>query len=608
LRSDRVAETPVHALRASTCSTFLVEVENLEVGVEKRADGRFCGVENLRGMGGAHARWEPRIEQELEMSGTGANVVSGSNGNDRWADCRSVLQGLRLIARNDAKARLLEAELLRAAERLRGWRDAGCVSLVQLLEHELGLGPKLARERIRVARALAELPALAEALRAGELTYSAVRELTRVAGPQTERDWLEQARGKVLRDVERMVAGRTPGSHPNDPADPNLRPRVVRFEVTEATLARFREAQRKLEEQRGERFESDDQVLEAFAMAGLEPGAAGIERARYQIGITQCDSCKQAWQIAGGIKAPLTDAMFERAACDAVHIGSLDAISPSRAVQDIPPSVRRLVEHRDGHACQVPGCRSTSFLEIHHLRFRSAGGSHAPGNLLLMCGGHHAAVHVGTLTISGTAPDKLIFTRREYLGNPDSRVVAAERELWELPPEGAAHVERGAGEARSAAAPDTSHGVLVHGTQVAAHEEGGAEARIAAVPETSHGGPVHGTPLAAGALYVEHGADEVRSTTVPDTSHGGPLAERGRQITAATHAAISVPVEPSVEDRVPHASIPGVEAETRLALVTLGFKVSEAKQAIDAARDHAGPRPTVERLVVEALRQLAPRA
>ena len=35
-------------------------------------------------------------------------------------------------------------------------------------------------------------------------------------------------------------------------------------------------------------------------MAGLEPGAASIERARYQIGITQCDSCKQARQIAGG--------------------------------------------------------------------------------------------------------------------------------------------------------------------------------------------------------------------------------------------------------------------------------------------------------------------
>jgi hypothetical protein len=133
-------------------------------------------------------------------------------GDERWKDWRSAVQGLRLIARNDAKARLLEAELLRAAERLRVWRHAGCASLPQLLERELGLPPKLARERIRVAKALAELPEIAAALARGELTYSAFRELTRVATPATEREWLEEVRGKVLRDVERSVSARPRGA------------------------------------------------------------------------------------------------------------------------------------------------------------------------------------------------------------------------------------------------------------------------------------------------------------------------------------------------------------------------------------------------------------
>src|SRR5688500_4212512 len=158
--------------------------------------------------------------------------MSGNeNANDRWVDSNAVLRGFELVARNDNKARLLEAELLRAAERLRTWVDAGCVSLTEMLERMLGWGPKKARERIRVARALEHLPELTAALAASKLQYSTVRELTRIATPETEREWIEKVRGKILREVEQEVSGRKRGSSPNDPPDPDLKPRVLRYVV-----------------------------------------------------------------------------------------------------------------------------------------------------------------------------------------------------------------------------------------------------------------------------------------------------------------------------------------------------------------------------------------
>ena len=50
------------------------------------------------------------------------------------------------------------------------------------------------------------MPALAAALESGALHWSAVRELTRVAVAETEHDWIAQAVGKTLRQVEEARA------------------------------------------------------------------------------------------------------------------------------------------------------------------------------------------------------------------------------------------------------------------------------------------------------------------------------------------------------------------------------------------------------------------
>jgi hypothetical protein len=92
----------------------------------------------------------------------------------------------------------------------------------------------------------------------------------------------------------------------------------------------------------------------------------------------------------------------------ATHVGR-----PARATQDIPPRTRRHVWRRDHGRCQVPGCRASKYLEIHHIVPRSRRGSHDPANLILVCNAHHVAVHEGRLTIEGTAPDHVTFTHAD---------------------------------------------------------------------------------------------------------------------------------------------------------------------------------------------------
>jgi hypothetical protein len=72
-----------------------------------------------------------------------------------------------------------------------------------------------ARSEIDDSGPLEALPALARALSTGELNWSAVRELTRVAVQQNELEWLEFARGKTLRQLEDVIAGKHWGDRPD---------------------------------------------------------------------------------------------------------------------------------------------------------------------------------------------------------------------------------------------------------------------------------------------------------------------------------------------------------------------------------------------------------
>ncbi|HEX7839144.1 MAG TPA: hypothetical protein VF469_16820 [Kofleriaceae bacterium] len=125
------------------------------------------------------------------------------------------------------------------------------VSALDYLERVLGYAPRTAQDRLRVARALGDLPGLTAALAGGELAFSAVRELTRVATPATEAAWVAAATGKNLRQIEELVADHRPGDHPDDPPDPGARTHVVRFELSAQTFALLRQARTAADDEHG---------------------------------------------------------------------------------------------------------------------------------------------------------------------------------------------------------------------------------------------------------------------------------------------------------------------------------------------------------------------
>ncbi len=70
-----------------------------------------------------------------------------------------------------------------------------------------GMDPRSAREHVRVARALEDLPLLHEEFSCGKLSYSKVRAITRIATPEIEAELVEMARYATAAQLDRLVRG-----------------------------------------------------------------------------------------------------------------------------------------------------------------------------------------------------------------------------------------------------------------------------------------------------------------------------------------------------------------------------------------------------------------
>ena len=95
--------------------------------------------------------------------------------------------------------------LIREFDENGGWAQQGCKTCAHWLSWRIGLDAGAAREKIRVARALANLPRISESLSKGEISYSKVRAVTRVATPENEEQLLTIALGGTAGQVERIV-------------------------------------------------------------------------------------------------------------------------------------------------------------------------------------------------------------------------------------------------------------------------------------------------------------------------------------------------------------------------------------------------------------------
>ena len=93
--------------------------------------------------------------------------------------------------------------LIHQFDQREGW--SGFTSCAHWLSWRAGLAPGAAREHVRVARALADLHRLSDAMRHGRISYSKVRAVTRVATPETEQTLLDVALAGTAAHVEQVV-------------------------------------------------------------------------------------------------------------------------------------------------------------------------------------------------------------------------------------------------------------------------------------------------------------------------------------------------------------------------------------------------------------------
>src|ERR671918_463503 len=116
-------------------------------------------------------------------------------------------------------------------DRLRGWELSGYSNCAHWLAVRTGIDRGAAREKVRAARALTELPLISAAMARGELSFSQVRALTRVAREENEAELLELARGTTTAQLERMMRAWRKGSRQDEAAWERERYRSRTFSV-----------------------------------------------------------------------------------------------------------------------------------------------------------------------------------------------------------------------------------------------------------------------------------------------------------------------------------------------------------------------------------------
>ncbi len=339
--------------------------------------------------------------------------------------------------------------LIREFDQSYGWRG-GFRSCAHWLNWRTGLAMGAAREKVRVARALEELPLISEAMRTGEVSYSKVRALTRIATPETEDDLLGVARSGTAAHLERLVCAWRRADSADDCeaeearyADRHLclttdadgmvvvRGRLdaeagaalmraldaaeqVLFEegLDEASSKEARNARGRRPNLARRRADAIGRVAEAALAGGLDKGTRGD---RYQVVVhveasaaVAAETCECGPSIdptrgssgrspttiegIGGVSAETS----RRIACDSslvlmTHDETGRTLDVGRRTRVIPPALRRALDHRDG-GCRFPGC-GIRHTDAHHLTHWADGGETRLDNLVLLCRRHHRCVH-----------------------------------------------------------------------------------------------------------------------------------------------------------------------------------------------------------------------
>jgi hypothetical protein len=329
--------------------------------------------------------------------------------------------------------------LLREFDAGRGW-NSGWFSCAHWLHWRTGIDLGAAREKVRVARALATLPHIGAAMQRGTLSYAKVRALTRIATSDNERQLADLALAGTAAQVERLVRAWRRVDHVEAQlTERRHQDRSVTMYVDDDGMVIIRArltpeigavVQRALEAAGDRLFQESAHAaagsgiseevtppqrradalgrLAECALAGdLDRGTAGD---RFQVvlhvdatavglahgsEVTESDQGQALVELNDGA-SHVSAETARRFGCDAAlvvirHAADGSVLDVGRKSRTIPTTIRRALMARDAR-CQFPGCTARR-CDAHHIRHWANGGSTSLDNLTLLCRRHHRAVH-----------------------------------------------------------------------------------------------------------------------------------------------------------------------------------------------------------------------
>jgi len=375
---------------------------------------------------------------------------------------------------NAASYRLLQliCELDDAAP----WGAWGLKSCAHWLNWRCGISLNAAREKVRVAHALKDLPAISSAFECGQLSFSKVRALTRIADGANEAELLELAHHATAAQVEKLVrayryvgrlaereqamarhAARELTYYHDDDGSLVIRARLPAEEgaVVLQALNAAMDAQctggnndaandvTAVTSAIGDQFTGDRfaqrraDALTTMAETALrhghghdhglgpQPSAERYQANRYQV-IVHVTAETLAAGDAGRCELDsgqrLAPDTARRIACDGSLLRITDdaagnPLDIGRKTRAVPPAMQRALRSRD-NGCRFPGCTHDRFVDAHHIQHWANGGMTSLDNLVLLCRRHHRLVHEGGFGVERIADGALRFTR------PDGHVIA----------------------------------------------------------------------------------------------------------------------------------------------------------------------------------------
>ena len=365
-------------------------------------------------------------------------------------------------------------------DRREGWAD-NFASCAEWLAWRTGRTLAAARENVRVAHALEELPLTATAMKSGQLSYTKVRTMTRVATPETEATLLEYAQSTSAARLEWLARGWKKLSRDGELAAEDVRHRSRTFSVAidadgmyvvrgrlepevGAVLMRAIEAASDAlyrgedgdarPRNRQRRADAAGLVAERALAAGFDEGEAvgsGSRAERYQV-VVHTDAATLAERGETGRSeldgVRVSAETSRRMACDAARVAMChrdgEVVSVGRRTRTIPPHIRRALEERD-RGCRYPGCASR-FTEAHHVKHWADGGETSLANTILLCRRHHRLVHEGGTRLALDRDGKAAFFTREgqVIGSAPPLPEGTEVELPAPPPPPPGRLSNGA--------------------------------------------------------------------------------------------------------------------------------------------------------------------